>query len=215
MVYRSWLFSHWRHAAKVFAFQEYDSPVLENEGLYTRKSGEDIVNQLYAFEDQGGRRVCLRPEMTPSLGRMLLSKNIQRLYHQSHLNNNCNSKSSSNGSISSDCGERNEQREDSSEDAVNGKGNNVVATAAGGSSSSSSSSSGIFPLKWFSIPQCWRYEKTTRGRRRFVILLLVMLMCCVCVCVALLLSSLLTDVDDDDYYLFFCSNCIHLFHAYI
>lgn len=99
---RTWLFDEWRKAARLFGFEEYDSSVLESEELYVRKSGAEIVDQLYNFQDKGNRRVSLRPEMTPSLARMVLAKR---------------------GSLS-------------------------------------------MPLKWFSIPQCWRYEKMSRGRRR-------------------------------------------------
>jgi len=99
---RSWLFDNWREVSKSFGFSEYDCPVLENEALYTRKSGEEVTSQLYCFEDKGGRRLSLRPEMTPSLARMVMSK----------------------------------------------KGGLTL------------------PIKWYSIPQCWRYERMTRGRRR-------------------------------------------------
>uniref|UniRef100_A0A7S3RCG7 histidine--tRNA ligase n=1 Tax=Strombidinopsis acuminata TaxID=141414 RepID=A0A7S3RCG7_9SPIT len=99
---RSWLFEAWRESAGLHGFEEYDAPVLESVELYERKAGEDVSVQLYNFEDKGGRRVTLRPEMTPSLARMVLGRR------------------------------------------------NALAT----------------PLKWFSIPQCWRYERTTRGRRR-------------------------------------------------
>jgi histidyl-tRNA synthetase len=99
---RSWIFAHWREVARLFSFEEYDAPVLESEELYIRKAGEEITAQLYAFEDKGGRRVSLRPEMTPSLARMVLQK---------------------------------------------GK-------------------SLPLPIRWFSIPQCWRYERMTRGRKR-------------------------------------------------
>ena len=99
---RSWLFSHFRAAAQLHGFEEYDAPVLEHEALYTRKAGEDIVGQLYGFEDKGGRRVALRPEMTPSLARMVLARA---------------------GALP-------------------------------------------LPIKWFSIPQCWRYERMQRGRGR-------------------------------------------------
>lgn len=51
------LFGHWRDVAKSFGFEEYDAPVLESESLYTRKSGEEVTQQLYCFEDKGGRRV--------------------------------------------------------------------------------------------------------------------------------------------------------------
>jgi hypothetical protein len=99
---RTWLFDHWRQVAAVYGFMEYDAPVLESESLYTRKAGEEVVGQLYNFRDKGDRAVALRPEMTPSLARMVMAK-------------------------------------------------------AGGLP---------MPLKWFSIPQCWRYERMTRGRRR-------------------------------------------------
>lgn len=99
---RTWLFNHWRSVASTFGFYEYDCPILENESLYTRKAGDEVTQQLYNFEDKGGRRISLRPEMTPSLARMILSK----------------------------------------------KGGVPL------------------PIKWYSLPQCWRYERMTRGRRR-------------------------------------------------
>jgi histidyl-tRNA synthetase len=99
---RNWLFSRWKNVAILFGFEEYDAPIVESEQLYIRKAGEDVLQQLYNFTDKGGRRLSLRPEMTPSLARMVVSK-----------------------------------------------GNALQ-----------------YPLKWYSIPQCWRYEKTTRGRRR-------------------------------------------------
>jgi histidyl-tRNA synthetase len=99
---RTWLFDHWRSVAKTYGFSEYDAPVLESEALYTRKAGEEVTQQLYNFVDKGDRAVALRPEMTPSLARMVMAK----------------------------------------------KGGLPL------------------PLKWFSIPQCWRYERMTRGRRR-------------------------------------------------
>eukprot|EP00518_Triparma_eleuthera_P004651 CAMPEP_0182461116 /NCGR_PEP_ID=MMETSP1319-20130603/5779_1 /TAXON_ID=172717 /ORGANISM="Bolidomonas pacifica, Strain RCC208" /LENGTH=416 /DNA_ID=CAMNT_0024660337 /DNA_START=436 /DNA_END=1681 /DNA_ORIENTATION=+ len=97
---RSWLFSKFRSAASSHGFEEYDAPVLESEAMYVRKAGEEVTDQLYCFEDKGGRRVSLRPEMTPSLARMVMKQKP------------------------------------------------------------------TLPLKWTSIPQCWRYERTTRGRRR-------------------------------------------------
>ena len=99
---RTWLFQAWRKAAEQAGFEEYDTCVLEHEDLYIRKAGDEITQQLYNFEDKGGRRLSLRPEMTPSLARMILQ-------HQKSL---------------------------------------------------------TFPLKWFSIPQCFRYERMTKGRRR-------------------------------------------------
>ena len=71
---RNWLFSRWKSTADSFGFEEYDAPVVESEDLYTRKAGEEIVDQLYNFVDKGGRKLCLRPEMTPSLARMIMSR---------------------------------------------------------------------------------------------------------------------------------------------
>ncbi|RWR91586.1 histidine--tRNA ligase, chloroplastic/mitochondrial isoform X1 [Cinnamomum micranthum f. kanehirae] len=88
--------------ARLFAFEEVDFPVLESEALFIRKAGEEITGQLYSFEDKGGRHVALRPELTPSLARLVIQK-----------------------------------------------GKSVS-----------------LPLKWFAIGQCWRYERTTGGRRR-------------------------------------------------
>ena len=99
---RNWLFERFHSAARSHGFEEYDAPVLESEELYTRKAGEEIVGQLYNFEDKGGRKVALRPEMTPSLARMVMAR--------------------------------------------------AGALA--------------LPIKWYSIPQCWRYERTQRGRGR-------------------------------------------------
>lgn len=71
---RSWLFDRWREAARRFGYQEYDGPPLEPLELYTKKSGEEIVGQLYNFEDKGGRAITLRPEMTPTVARMVAAK---------------------------------------------------------------------------------------------------------------------------------------------
>jgi histidyl-tRNA synthetase len=68
---RSHIFEAWRRTSRRYGFQEYDGPPLEALELYTEKSGEEIVGQLYAFRDKGGREVTLRPEMTPSLARIL------------------------------------------------------------------------------------------------------------------------------------------------
>jgi histidyl-tRNA synthetase len=99
---RNWLFDHFTNASLLHGFEEYDAPVLEYEELYTRKQGEEITQQLYNFQDKGNRKVALRPEMTPSLARMVMAR-------------------------------------------------------VGGLP---------MPIKWFSIPQCWRYERTQRGRGR-------------------------------------------------
>ena len=99
---RNWLFDNFINASLLHGFEEYDAPILEHEELYTRKQGEEITQQLYNFQDKGDRKVALRPEMTPSLARMVMAR-------------------------------------------------------AGGLP---------MPIKWFSIPQCWRYERTQRGRGR-------------------------------------------------
>jgi len=74
MAVRSYLFGVWQDVARRYGFAQYDGPPLEALELYTRKSGEEIVQQLYEFEDKGGRRVALRPEMTPTLARMVGSR---------------------------------------------------------------------------------------------------------------------------------------------
>ena len=102
MVGRNHLFDSWRKAAEHFGFDPYDAPVVENLDLLKRKSGEEIVNQIYAFQDKSGRELALRAEMTPTLARMIAARQ---------------------GSLS-------------------------------------------FPIKWYTIAQCFRYERMTRGRKR-------------------------------------------------
>jgi histidyl-tRNA synthetase len=92
----------WRRIAGRYAFVEYDGPPLEPLDLYTRKSGDEIVGQLYAFTDKGDREVALRPEMTPTFARMVAAK-------------------------------ANALRK---------------------------------PVRWFSIPQLFRYERQQKGRLR-------------------------------------------------
>lgn len=99
---RAHIFGAWRRVAVRYGFQEYDGPPLEALDLYVEKSGEEIVGQLYAFTDKGDRQVTLRPEMTPSLARIL--------------------------------GER--------------------------------SRSLPKPIRWFTVPQVFRYERAQRGRLR-------------------------------------------------
>jgi len=99
---RSHLFDVWRRVSRRYGFLEYDGPPLEGMELYTEKSGDEIVGQLYNFTDKGDRAVSLRPEMTPTLARIL--------------------------------GER---------------------------------SRGMAkPIRWFSVPQLFRYERPQRGRLR-------------------------------------------------
>ncbi len=99
---RAYLFGVWRDVARRYGFTEYEGPPLEALELYTRKSGEEIVGQLYNFEDKGGRAVALRPEMTPTFARMVAAR-------------------------------ANALRK---------------------------------PVRWFSIPQLFRYERQQRGRLR-------------------------------------------------
>mmetsp|Transcript_32768 Transcript_32768/g.74931 ORF Transcript_32768/g.74931 Transcript_32768/m.74931 type:complete len:485 (+) Transcript_32768:51-1505(+) len=108
MRFRNWLFDKFRTVGTLYGFQEYDAPVLEHDELYKRKAGEEITEQMYNFTDKEGANVTLRPEMTPSFARMVLSL------------------------MRAETGE-------------------VAA---------------LLPLKWFSIPQCWRFETTQRGRKR-------------------------------------------------
>lgn len=92
----------WRDVARRFAFVEYDGPPLEPLELYTKKSGDEIVGQLYNFTDKGGREISLRPEMTPTVARMVAAK----------------------------------------------------------------ASALRKPVRWFSVPQLFRYERQQRGRLR-------------------------------------------------
>ena len=71
---RTHLFRQWRRAAHAYGFQEYDAPVLESLDLYKAKSGDEIETQLFNFTDKGGREVALRPEMTPTVCRMVGAK---------------------------------------------------------------------------------------------------------------------------------------------
>ncbi len=71
---RQHIFGVWRRSATAFGFEEYDAPVLEPLELYTTKSGEEIEGQLFSFKDKGDRAVSLRPEMTPTVCRMVGAK---------------------------------------------------------------------------------------------------------------------------------------------
>jgi len=72
--FRNRVFAVWRDVAARYGFEEYEGPPLEALELYTQKSGDEIVGQLYAFEDKGGRAVALRPEATPTLARMVAQR---------------------------------------------------------------------------------------------------------------------------------------------
>ena len=99
---RRYIFEKWRDVARRYGFREYDGPPLEPLELYTQKSGEEIVGQLFNFVDKGDRAVALRPEMTPTLARMVGA------HHRDYKK----------------------------------------------------------PIKWFAVPQFFRYEKQQRGRLR-------------------------------------------------
>src|SRR6266513_1948767 len=99
---RAAILATWRDVARRYGFVEYDGPPLESLELYTKKSGDEIVGQLYNFTDKGDREIALRPEMTPTLARMVAAK-------------------------------ANAMRK---------------------------------PIRWFSIPQLFRYERQQKGRLR-------------------------------------------------
>jgi histidyl-tRNA synthetase len=102
MAVRSAIFDAWVRSARTFGFVQYDACVVESLDLLKRKSGEEIVAQIYAFKDKSNRDLALRPEMTPTLARMIAERQGQL----------------------------------------------------------------AFPLKWFAVAQCFRYERMSRGRKR-------------------------------------------------
>lgn len=71
---RNYIFATWREVARRYGFVEYDGPVLESHDLYRKKSGGEIAGQLFEFTDKGEREVALRPEMTPTLARMVAAR---------------------------------------------------------------------------------------------------------------------------------------------
>lgn len=100
---QKYMFSTMRKVVEKFGYEEYDAPVLEPLDLYRAKTGEEIVNeQVYSFVDRGGREVAIRPEMTPTVSRMVAAKRQELAY----------------------------------------------------------------PIRWYSIPNLWRYERPQRGRLR-------------------------------------------------
>lgn len=100
--FRNAVFARWREVCRGYGFVEWDGPILEPTELYQKKSGPEIVAQLFNFTDKGEREVAMRPELTPTLARVIAA-------HEREFRK---------------------------------------------------------PLKWFSIPQCFRYEKQQRGRLR-------------------------------------------------
>ena len=78
MMRRNWLYSNMRAAAQQFGYQEYDGPFIETLDLYAAKSGEELIKeQSFVFTDRGGEQVTLRPELTPSLARMVATRQAQ------------------------------------------------------------------------------------------------------------------------------------------
>ena len=71
---QNWLFDTWRRVSRSFGFEEYEGPIFEYLDLYTLKSGEEIVSQLFNFKDRGERHFAIRPEMTPTLARMVAAR---------------------------------------------------------------------------------------------------------------------------------------------
>jgi len=74
LAFRNYIFEAWRRVAGRYGFEEFDGPPLEPLELYTAKSGDEIVGQLYNFSDKGGRAVTLRPELTPTVARMVAAR---------------------------------------------------------------------------------------------------------------------------------------------
>lgn len=75
IIARNYLFDTWKKVAKSFGYEEYDTSIIEEAKLYEVKSGDEIANkQLYRFTDKGDREIALRPEMTPSLARIVVNK---------------------------------------------------------------------------------------------------------------------------------------------
>jgi histidyl-tRNA synthetase len=78
---QKYMFAKLRQVVESFGYQEYDAPILESFELYAAKSGEEIINdQLYSFEDRKGRKVAIRPEMTPSVSRMVAARRQELAY---------------------------------------------------------------------------------------------------------------------------------------
>src|ERR1700683_2965233 len=100
---QKYMFGVIRRAVEKFGYEEYDAPILEPLELYLAKTGEEIVTaQTYTFEDRGGRKIVIRPEMTPTVSRMVAARRQELAY----------------------------------------------------------------PLRWYSIPNLWRYERPQHGRLR-------------------------------------------------
>jgi len=76
-----YMFGTWRRVVERFGYEEYDAPIIEPLDIYLAKTGEEIVNdQTYQFEDRGGRKVVIRPEMTPTVSRMVAARRQELAY---------------------------------------------------------------------------------------------------------------------------------------
>lgn len=81
MFLRLWLYEKIRHVSRLFGYQEYEAPILEFMELYAAKSGEELVKeQSFVFQDRSGEWITLRPELTPSLARMVAQKQRELVY---------------------------------------------------------------------------------------------------------------------------------------
>lgn len=76
---RDWLFNAWDNVSQSYGYQKYDAPMVENANLYTHKGGDDILKEMFNLESQPNNKLVLRPEMTPSLARMVLNKIVSEL----------------------------------------------------------------------------------------------------------------------------------------
>lgn len=78
---QNYIFNTWTHVVESFGYEEYGAPILENLDIYAAKSGQELVNdQTYVFTDRGGRTVAIRPEMTPSISRMVAARRQELAY---------------------------------------------------------------------------------------------------------------------------------------
>jgi histidyl-tRNA synthetase len=81
MAIRTWLYDNVRQVSESFGYQEWEAPILETIGLYAAKSGDELVNQQsFVFPDRGGDQITLRPELTPSLARMVAQKQNELVF---------------------------------------------------------------------------------------------------------------------------------------
>lgn len=78
---QNYIFETWKRVVEQFGYEEYGAPILENLEIYAAKSGQELVNdQTYVFTDRGGRTVAIRPEMTPSISRMVAARRQELAY---------------------------------------------------------------------------------------------------------------------------------------